>query len=217
MENENNNQSGENANRRLDAFNTAPTIPLAVDLAWQNRGFLKQSFFVAGRGTIAFNGQYELTIPNATRNTIVLTSSDVSAVMIPAQGGAEFGTSTTQFDITNPAGDTFRYTWDGNGTNPNITAARMPTGTRVTIFSPNFSAANCNAASRPWFTISASGANYFEIENSLPGVAEANKTLGVGGSISGGPSTGYSMFVEGVANTPFQFVVFLFTSLFTDN
>lgn len=216
MENENNNQSGETANRRLDAFNAAPTIPLAVDLAWQNRGFLKQSFFVAGRGTIASNGQYELTIPGATRSTIVLTSSDVSATMIPAQGGANFGSSTSQFDITNPAGTTFRYTWDGNGTDPNITAARLPVGTRITIFSSNFSAANCNAASRPWFTITASGANYFEIDNPTPGVAEANKTIGTG-AITGGPSTGYSMFVEGVSGTEFQFVAFLFTSLFTDN
>ena len=30
------------------------------------------------------------------------------------------GDSTSQYDVTNPVGTTFTYTWDGTGTNPKI-------------------------------------------------------------------------------------------------
>lgn len=84
------------------------------------------------------------------------------------------GSSTTQFDITNPSGTTFRYTYDATGTDPAITAITFPTGTQVTV-----NIANASAGNNGTFTITGSGANYFEVDNPA-GVAESNKTIGAG-------------------------------------
>lgn len=92
-----------------------------------------------------------------------------------------FGSSTSQFDITNPSGSTMRYTWDGNGTDPSITATTVPLGTVLNINGQNFSANNNVTGA----IVTGSGTNYFEISNSS-GVAENDKTLG-SGSIT--PST----------------------------
>jgi len=210
--------------RRLDAFNAGPTIPLQVDLAWQARGFIKTDFFVAGTGSFGANGQYRLVIPGSTINSIVLVTAfpdavgQVNASMIQAHASNNYGASSTQFDITNPAGTTFRYTYDGTGTDPNINSTTMPVGSEITIFSSNFNAANCNAASRPFFTVTGSGSNYFEIDNTTPGVAENNVTIGSGGAITGGPLVNtYEMYAQGTATDQFSFVVFLFDSLYTTN
>lgn len=85
------------------------------------------------------------------------------------------GDSTTQFDITNPAGTTFRYTWDSTGTDPVINTATFPTNGKVSI-----NIVNTNEANNGNFTITGSGSNYFEITNAS-GVAENNKTVGVNG------------------------------------
>jgi hypothetical protein len=79
---------------------------------------------------------------------------------------------TAQFDITNPVGTTFRYTYDGTGANPGISAATAPVGTVVVI-----SVASFNVANRGTFTITSSGTNYFEVINAS-GVAENNKVVG---------------------------------------
>jgi hypothetical protein len=84
------------------------------------------------------------------------------------------GSSTTQFDITNPSGTTFRYTYDGNGTDPAFSAANNPVGKAIW-----FNAQNFNAANNGKFVITASGNNYVEVTNAS-GVAENNKTIGTG-------------------------------------
>ena len=85
-----------------------------------------------------------------------------------------FGGASTQFDITNPSGTTFRYTFDGTGTDPLITANRPEVGDSMVINGQNF-----NAANNGTFVVTASGANYFEVTNAS-GVVESNKTLGTG-------------------------------------
>lgn len=85
-----------------------------------------------------------------------------------------FGSSTTQFDITNPSGTTFRYTWDATGTDPLISATTVPVGRHLYINGQNFNAANNGA-----FVVTGSGANYFEVTNAS-GVVESNKTIGAG-------------------------------------
>lgn len=92
-----------------------------------------------------------------------------------------FGSSTTQFDITNPSGSTMRYTWDSTGTDPAINGYTVPLGTVLNINGQNFSANNNVTGA----IVTGVGTNYFEISNSS-GVAEDNKTLG-SGSIT--PST----------------------------
>lgn len=85
------------------------------------------------------------------------------------------GSTTTRFDVTNPAGTTFRYTYDGTGTDPGITALTVPTGSRVNIYAVgSFSAGNLGT-----FVVTGSGANYFEVTNAS-GVAENDKTLARG-------------------------------------
>lgn len=85
-----------------------------------------------------------------------------------------FGSSTTQFDITDQGGNTFRYTYDSTGTDPLISATTVPVGTVLVIAGQNF-----NAANNGNFVVTASGANYFEVTNAS-GVAESNVTLGSG-------------------------------------
>lgn len=85
-----------------------------------------------------------------------------------------FGVSTTRFDITNPSGTTFRYTWDGVGADPGINSGTIPVGSLIRIEVANFSGGNLGS-----FTVTGSGANYFEVTNAS-GVAENDKTLGQG-------------------------------------
>jgi len=87
---------------------------------------------------------------------------------------ASFGLSTTRYDITNPTGTTFRYTYDGTGANPGITSTTVPNGTVLVIAGQNF-----NAGNNGTFTVTGSGNNYFEVTNAS-GVAENDKTLGTG-------------------------------------
>jgi hypothetical protein len=87
---------------------------------------------------------------------------------------ATVGDSTTQFDITNPTGTTFRYTWDTTGTTPAISSATFPVGSYVLIGAQNF-----NAANNGLFVVTGVGTNYFEVTNAS-GVAENNKTIGTG-------------------------------------
>lgn len=90
------------------------------------------------------------------------------------------GSSTTRFDITNTAGDTYRYTYDATGNDPLITLTTVPIGTILYINGSNF-----NAANKGTFTTTGAGANYFEINNPS-GVAENNVTIGTGNIQFGG-------------------------------
>lgn len=84
------------------------------------------------------------------------------------------GGSTTQWDITNPSGSTFRYTFDGTGTDPSITTANTFVGMWF-----YFNAQNFNAANNGLFQVTGVGADYVEVTNAS-GVAETNKTTGTG-------------------------------------
>lgn len=88
--------------------------------------------------------------------------------------GYTIGLSDTQFDVTNPSGTTFRYTYDTTGTNPAITATSVPIGATVVISDTNLAAGN-----RGTFTVTGSGSNYFEVANAA-GVVESNKTISTG-------------------------------------
>lgn len=81
------------------------------------------------------------------------------------------GDTSTRFDITDQGSSTFRYTWDGTGTNPAISAANFPVGIKVVIHNSSMNAGNIGA-----FLVTASNTNWFEITNAS-GVAENDKTL----------------------------------------
>lgn len=94
-------------------------------------------------------------------------------------GVSHIGDSTTQFDITNPSGTTFRYTWDTTGTNPNISASTIRVGQQLAVYGANFASGN-----QGYFQVTGVGSNYFEVTNAS-GVVESNKTIG-GGYINKG-------------------------------
>jgi hypothetical protein len=83
------------------------------------------------------------------------------------------GASSTQFDITNTTGTTFRYTYDTTGTDPEI-GENIQVNSQVVINGQNFTVANNGT-----FTVTAFSTNYFEVTNAS-GVVESNKTLGTG-------------------------------------
>lgn len=101
-------------------------------------------------------------------------------VIYSTPGASIGGDSTTRFDITNTTGSIYRYTFDGTGTNPNITSSNPAIGTAIAINGINFNASNNGA-----FLVVNSGTNFFEVYNPA-GVAENDKTLGTSGYIRAG-------------------------------
>lgn len=115
------------------------------------------------------------TLASSTATTITKTgTSTFKEVGFLDTAFSTIGSSTSQFDITNPAATTFRYTWDGTGTDPTITANSVPVGSYVLFQAQNFTAANNGI-----FVVTGSGANYIEVTNAA-GVVESNKTIGTG-------------------------------------
>lgn len=97
------------------------------------------------------------------------------------------GAADTQYDVTNPSGSTFRYTFDGTGTDPTITATDPSIGS--TICMSAFATANNGC-----FVVTSAGTNYFEIYNPS-GSAENNKTAVT--IVSGTNTTGSIGITEG--------------------
>ena len=112
------------------------------------------------------------------------SSPELITSFLEDASGQFIGTTTTRFDVTNPSGTTFRYTYDGTGTDPGITALSFPIGSTVVITGTNLAAGN-----RGTFTITGSGANYFEVTNAA-GVAEVDKTIASGSIAIAGGSLG---------------------------
>lgn len=81
-----------------------------------------------------------------------------------------------QFDITNPSGTTFRYTYDGNGDEPYL-FQRVYNGAEIKITATNFSVGNTGE-----FTVTDAGDDWFEVTNAS-GVVESNKVLTTGDKI----------------------------------
>lgn len=116
----------------------------------------------------------KLFITPAKLSTYLSTGLSAPIVRTYTTTSTFLGDSTTRYDITNPSGTTFRYTYDGTGTNPSITSSNPATGAYVAVRGQNFSSGNNGS-----FVVTSSGTNYFEVSNSS-GVAENDKTLGTG-------------------------------------
>lgn len=119
----------------------------------------------------------------STTNKYITQDYNSSASGIPVirvlTANTAIGSLTSQFDITNPAGTTFRYTWDGTGTDPVISLATFPVGSIVDMQAQNF-----NAANKGMFVVTGAGTNYIEVTNAA-GVVESNKTIGEGYIVKG--------------------------------
>ena len=85
-----------------------------------------------------------------------------------------YGDSTTEINIDEPQADTFRYLWNGNGTDPNFAASGVVVNQELHINVPNFNDANNGV-----FKVLAVTDNYFAVSNP-DGVAEENKAIGAG-------------------------------------
>jgi len=81
--------------------------------------------------------------------------------------GTTDGDATSQFDVADQGSDTWRYTWDGTGTDPDVDA-HIAVGTRLLI--AGFTAVNNGA-----FTVTGVSTDYFEVTNAS-GTAQANIT-----------------------------------------
>jgi len=145
------------------------------DKWWDNTLKKDVVLFVNGSDNMQMWSGGFAAVLSATTTTITKSGSTSfqAAGFIPTSFST-IGSATTQFDITNPSGTTFRYTFDGTGTDPTITATSVPTGSYILIGAQNFTAANNGI-----FVVTGSGANYFEVTNAA-GVAESNKTIGTG-------------------------------------
>lgn len=92
-------------------------------------------------------------------------------------GLVSIGDATTQFDITNPAGVTARYTYDATGTDPGLAVLFPRVGDVLKIAGQNF-----NAANNGTFVVTAAATTtgkWVEVSNAAV-VAENDKTLGTG-------------------------------------
>ena len=97
------------------------------------------------------------------------------------------GSATTGFDITNPSGATFRYTYD-YGTDPEI-ETYVSIGDTIAILLYNYASAGNNGI----FTVTGVGTGYFEVSNTS-GVAENNVEIGDEGKLE----VGQAGFILGV-------------------
>jgi len=99
--------------------------------------------------------------------------------VVRVRRGSVIGDSTTQFDVSNPAGNTYRYTYDGTGTDPGISDSdsSFRIGDEVTIIATNMASGNEGK-----FTLTGVGNNYFEVNISIEEVNldEAKKMGAVG-------------------------------------
>lgn len=158
-----------------DLLTGLTTVAYNFTKFWDTSESLRQCLFVNGTPNIfSWNGAIT-TVASSTATTITKEGTDSWLdAGFSAQVLATIGDSTTQFDITNPAGTTFRYTWDTTGTDPLISATTISVGSYILIGAQNF-----NAANNGLFVITAVGTNYFEVTNAS-GVVESNKTIGTG-------------------------------------
>lgn len=158
-----------------DLTTSLSTVAYNFTPFWNITEQLRVALFVNGTSNIfEWNGAIT-TLASATATTITKNGTDSWLdTGFYSQSFSTIGDSTTQFDITNPSGTTFRYTWDSTGTNPSISSSTFPIGSYVLIGAQNF-----NSANNGLFVVTGVGSNYFEVTNAS-GVAENNKTIGTG-------------------------------------
>jgi hypothetical protein len=133
------------------------------------------------RGVVQEATDAQVTAGTATGSTgakLFITPAKLKSAGLPVVKTYTYtsvGATTTRFDITNPAGTTFRYTFDGTGTDPVINTTTFPVGTQVFIKGSTL----MSVENQGYFVVTASGTNYFEVTNAS-GVAENDKTLANG-------------------------------------
>jgi uncharacterized phage protein gp47/JayE len=146
-----------------------------VDPSGSNNKFLLRSSKFGPTGEMMRFGIDYPSGPNAAITSTVFVKKYTDMKVFLASGSERLGGSwdnTSQFDVTNPSGDTYRYNWNGTGTAPAFVGAGVAIDDIVTISqSSNFDNDNIGV-----FKVSAVTTNYFEITN-FYGVLETNIQL----------------------------------------
>ena len=121
-------------------------------------------------------GQDVVVIYDGTNMQVIsaLSQSISASSNVIVYTGSIYGKRATLFNVTNPSGSTFRYTYVSGYGNPGITSITFPIGSPVDVQISQLSAGN-----KGQFIITGSGANYFEVTNSS-GVVESSKEIGEG-------------------------------------
>lgn len=148
-------------------YNTSMTVDSTVD----------QDLIITIAGTGAHSGS--VSFESIIVESIGGNGGNILPITTVYNPSATLGSATTQFDITNPSGDTFRYTWNSTGTDPVINSTTFPIGLIIQIFGTSFVYGSGGKNNNGQFTVTGSGSNYFEVTNTI-GLAETNKALGAG-------------------------------------
>ncbi len=133
-------------------------------------GTFSRTIGVARTSSILHFDPYFEMPSNSSKPIITVPAISKAVPSSTSEGYSE----TTEFNITNPVGTTFRYTYSGTGTNPDINSGTVSVGQSVHINGENFNSGNNVDA-----LVTGVGANYFEIDNSS-GVVESAVALGHG-------------------------------------
>lgn len=146
-----------------------------VDPSGPNNEFLIRSAAFGSNGEqIRFAIDYPTT-PNSPITSTVLNRKFTDIKVFLSSGAQRSGgtwDATTQFDVTNTAGNTWRYNYNGSGTNPNFTSAGIIAGDVVYIApQSNFNANNIGA-----YVVTTVTNVYFEVTN-YHGISENNIEL----------------------------------------
>lgn len=146
-----------------------------VDPSGVNNKFLLRSSVFGPTGEMIRFGIDYPSGPDAAMTSTVSVRKYTDIKVFLASGSERLGGSwdaTTQIDVTNPVGNTYRYAWNTVGTAPNFVGAGILVNDIVTISqASNFSNDNIGV-----FKVTAVAANYFEV-TSYYGVAENNIQL----------------------------------------
>lgn len=172
---------GMEINFRAGTANTGPATLAVNGLA--AKALVKNGSTALVTGDILAN-QIITAVYDGTSFQMQTASSNIPSGINPVINkytvNSVIGSATTRFDITNPAGTTFRYTWDGTGTDPVINSGTFPIGTVVDLQGSAFAAGN-----KGIFTTTGVGTDWIEITNAS-GVAENDKVIGTGFITKGG-------------------------------
>jgi len=162
-----------NSRTTIDTIASATTFVMKGWLVSNQNSEDKSVELRIGSGTKVVPNQVVPATDGIIQSDINVGITTGGLIEVEGEIGDEIGDGTTQFDITNPSGDTHRYTYDSTGTDPEI-VTNLDQDDYVYIQAQNFSAGNNGT-----FKITGVGANYFEVTNSS-GVVETNKTIGTG-------------------------------------
>ena len=136
-----------------------------LDPTGANNAILIRFYKFGPTGNQTQVGLFYPTQPSAPVSSSVIVGAQTQIGISLASNVSEVGgwSNTSQFNTTNPVGNTWRYTWNGTGTAPNFTSSvptPIATGDIVTVSGSEWASNN-----RGTFRVTNVTATYFEVTN----------------------------------------------------